>query len=57
MTYANGPGMNYTVVDGAAARIDLTNTNTTSFDYVQQAAAYNDFETHGGEDVAIYAIG
>lgn len=35
----------------------MTNAETEGKDYVQEAAVYRKFETHGGEDVAIYARG
>ena len=38
-------------------RPDLTNVDTTAPDYLQEAAIPLSAETHGGEDVPIYAIG
>ena len=49
--YANGPG----AID--AVRSDLTETNTQSIDYRQQALVPMGAETHGGDDVAIFASG
>jgi alkaline phosphatase len=51
LSYANGPG----AVDGA--REDLTHVDTTARDYRQQALVPLGSETHGGEDVPIYASG
>lgn len=48
--YANGPG-------ARAARPDLTAIDTTSPDYLQEATVPLDSETHGGEDVPVFAIG
>jgi alkaline phosphatase len=48
--YANGPGARGT-------RIDLTDVDTTDPDFVQEATVPLGNETHGGEDVAIYAAG
>lgn len=53
LSYANGPGAN---VDGKP-RDDLTGIDTTAPDYRQQALVPAQSETHGGEDVAIYASG
>lgn len=49
--YMNGPG----AVVGE--RPDLTVVDTTAPDFKQQALVPTDSETHGGEDVAIYARG
>lgn len=49
--YANGPGAH------AGTRADLTRVDTGSLDYLQQAAVPMLQETHGGEDVAVYAHG
>jgi alkaline phosphatase len=50
--YANGPG--YT---GDGPRPDLSAIDTMHPDYLQEAAIPLEDETHGGEDVAIYADG
>lgn len=59
--YANGPGFNYTVVndtDGPrVARPNITQELAEGWDYEQLAAVPRDSETHGGDDVAIYAVG
>jgi len=49
LQYANGPG--------ARAHADLTNVDTAAKDYKQDALILMESETHGGEDVAIFARG
>ncbi len=51
--YANGPGAE---PDGKP-RANLSNVDTTAHDHRQQALVPMRSETHGGEDVAIYASG
>lgn len=51
--YANGPG--YVHVNGTRANVSAVDYNDD--EYMQQAAVPLDAETHGGEDVAIYAKG
>ena len=41
----------------AVARPDLTNVDTTAPDYMQESAVPMSSETHGGEDVPVYARG
>ncbi|MDX2236555.1 MAG: alkaline phosphatase [Hyphomonadaceae bacterium] len=56
--YANGPGSVYADGQGGAeGRADLRSVDTTAPDYRQQALVPLGSETHGGEDVAIYAWG
>ena len=55
LTYANGPGHRDPTKEGV--ELDLSNTDTEAFDFKQAAAVPLRFETHGGEDVAIYASG
>lgn len=43
--------------DNGASRVDLTNVDTTALNFMQEAAVPFNSETHGGEDVAIFAIG
>lgn len=50
--YQNGPGAIKTI-----PRPDLSATDTTDPDFKQQSAVPLASETHGGEDVAIFAIG
>ncbi len=49
--YANGPGSR------GAERPDLTDSQVTDSNYKQEANIPLSSETHGGEDVAIYATG
>ncbi|XP_026092215.1 intestinal-type alkaline phosphatase-like [Carassius auratus] len=51
--YANGPGYNY--VNGTRGNVSAV--DHFSEEYMQQAAVPLESETHGGEDVAIYAKG
>uniref|UniRef100_A0A672MVH4 Alkaline phosphatase n=1 Tax=Sinocyclocheilus grahami TaxID=75366 RepID=A0A672MVH4_SINGR len=53
LMYGNGPGIKIT----DNKRPDIRNVDTTDKDYVQQSAAPLDSETHGGEDVALFARG
>ncbi|KAA0196437.1 hypothetical protein HAZT_HAZT010171 [Hyalella azteca] len=60
ITYTNGPGwIGSYVVDenGNAARRNLTDDDVTSYDYVHSAGALRYSETHGGDDVALFAVG
>ncbi|KAM7304590.1 alkaline phosphatase, tissue-nonspecific isozyme-like, partial [Ixodes scapularis] len=50
LSYANGP-------KGAQELKNLTEEETTSVDFVQPATFFRRSETHGGEDVAVYAEG
>ncbi len=50
LTYANGPG-------AKTVRPDLNEVDTADPDYKQEAIVPLDSETHGGEDVAIFATG
>lgn len=52
LVYANGPG--YVGDDG---RPDLSNVDTTGPDYLQEATVPMGSETHGGDDVGIWATG
>lgn len=54
LLYGNGPGYAQTTPTG---RHDLTGFNTQDINFVQQAAVPRKYETHGGEDVPVYAIG
>uniref|UniRef100_A0A672MDR7 alkaline phosphatase n=1 Tax=Sinocyclocheilus grahami TaxID=75366 RepID=A0A672MDR7_SINGR len=51
--YGNGPG--YQIANGT--RPDMNATNSSNNEYLQQAAVPLDSETHGSEDVAIFAKG
>ncbi|XP_071534051.1 alkaline phosphatase-like [Panulirus ornatus] len=59
LMYANGPGYNYSVMPGThqVMRPNITEDEVISWDYTQLAAVPKDSETHGGDDVAIYALG
>ncbi|XP_037509795.1 alkaline phosphatase [Rhipicephalus sanguineus] len=48
--YGNGPSV-------AVDRSNMTEWETSSMNYTQQAAFPKRLETHGGEDVAVFAIG
>ncbi|XP_045126148.1 alkaline phosphatase-like isoform X1 [Portunus trituberculatus] len=50
LMYANGPGYNNT-------RPNITAEDTRDWEYTQLATVPRDSETHGGDDVAIYARG
>ena len=51
--YWDGPG----AVPAGETRADLTNVDTTDPDYIQQAIVPFSSETHGGDDVAVFAMG
>ncbi|MBN3315750.1 PPBT protein, partial [Atractosteus spatula] len=53
LMYGNGPG--HKIVNNK--RPDIRGVDTTSNTYVQQSAVPMDTETHGGEDVAVFARG
>jgi alkaline phosphatase len=53
--YANGPG--FVAPTPAAPRPDLTAVDTTALDYLQEATVPLGAETHGGEDVGVWARG
>ena len=55
--YANGPNWNVTWNGTHAVREDLAGVDTTAWEYQQPAGIRMAEETHGGEDVAIYASG
>ncbi|CAL4059846.1 unnamed protein product, partial [Meganyctiphanes norvegica] len=62
LMYANGPGSNYTVaVDDtgvySSVRLNLTGAPINSWEYTQMSTVPRESETHGGDDVAIYASG
>ncbi|XP_035224603.1 alkaline phosphatase-like [Stegodyphus dumicola] len=54
LLYANGPGYNRNFPTG---RENLTGTDTEDKNYVQQSAVPRRWDTHGGEDVPVYAHG
>ncbi|CAH1406601.1 unnamed protein product [Nezara viridula] len=57
--YANSGKANYhyTAVNGTVVREDPSKVDTTSWDYGHQAAVLQNENTHGGNDVFIYATG
>jgi len=55
LSYANGPGFS-NAFDGNG-RVDLTNVDTTANNFKQPATVPLASETHGGDDVGIFAIG
>ncbi|MBL4800772.1 MAG: alkaline phosphatase [Emcibacter sp.] len=55
--YYSGPGAIQPESWSVVPRSDLTNIDTEAKDYIQQAVVPHRSETHGGEDVAIYADG
>ena len=57
--YANGPGACKLIEEGEydCTRADLTGVDTKAADFQQQALVYLGSETHGGEDVAVFASG
>ncbi|XP_064096249.1 alkaline phosphatase, tissue-nonspecific isozyme-like isoform X3 [Macrobrachium nipponense] len=59
LTFANGHGFNYSFNGNEVVRPNLTGVDTTDKDFVSLAAmpTYYDSETHGGEDVAAFAVG
>ncbi|XP_042903136.1 alkaline phosphatase [Parasteatoda tepidariorum] len=54
LIYANGPGYNQNSQGG---RENLTSINTEDKNYIQQSAVPRRWDTHGGEDVPVYAEG
>jgi alkaline phosphatase len=66
LSYSNGPGAYFppvgkdedkTKAQPAGVRPDLTDVDTTTVDYLQPATVPMASETHGGDDVAVYAWG
>jgi alkaline phosphatase len=62
--YANGPSALFAGIEKGATepkpagvRPDLTSIDTAAVDYLQPSLVPLESETHGGEDVAIYATG
>ncbi|XP_017862511.1 PREDICTED: membrane-bound alkaline phosphatase [Drosophila arizonae] len=55
LSYANGPGFVNTYDDHG--RMDLSNADTEDADFQFQATVPLKSETHGGEDVAVFASG
>uniref|UniRef100_T1J1A3 Alkaline phosphatase n=1 Tax=Strigamia maritima TaxID=126957 RepID=T1J1A3_STRMM len=57
LMYTNGPGYRYTNDSDPLAAINVTGQKTEDPDYKQLAGFPMKYETHGGEDVAVYATG
>ncbi|XP_071445254.1 alkaline phosphatase-like [Hetaerina americana] len=58
LSYATGMGYHYFCnKSGIVQRADPAEENTTSYEYVHQAAILRDEGTHGGGDVVVYATG
>ena len=60
LSYANGDSFYdhvYVYNETFVARTDLEGVDTTTFEFRQAATAWKDRETHGGDDVAIFARG
>ena len=55
LNYANGPGS--VCSNEGCTRPDLMDVDTEANDYLQQSLVPSGAETHGGEDVAIFATG
>ncbi|GFS34737.1 alkaline phosphatase, tissue-nonspecific isozyme [Nephila pilipes] len=54
LLYANGPGYNHNFPSG---RENLTSVNTEDKNFIQQSAVPRRWDSHGGEDVPVYAHG
>lgn len=57
ISYANGPGYKKHVDTDAGVRLDVRQMDTSKSNFVFPAMLPKDSETHGGEDVAVYASG
>lgn len=59
LSYANGPGYNtnYLKEDGAVKRKNLRSINMKNKDFMFPSAVPLESETHGGDDVAVFASG
>lgn len=57
LSYANGPGYVNTYDETTGLRKDLSKMNIDHLDFEYQATVPLDSETHGGDDVGIYASG
>ncbi|XP_076036410.1 uncharacterized protein LOC143022195 [Oratosquilla oratoria] len=54
LLYGNGPGYSHSTPTG---RQDISGYNSKGINFVQQSAVPRKYETHGGEDVPVYATG
>ncbi|BFF97478.1 membrane-bound alkaline phosphatase [Drosophila madeirensis] len=57
LSYANGPGNAANTYSSSSGRVDLSHVDTTSADFRFQATVPLSSETHGAEDVAVFASG
>ncbi|XP_076451761.1 alkaline phosphatase-like isoform X2 [Babylonia areolata] len=57
LVYGNGPGFTGLHDPSLPGRQNVTDAIATNISYLQQSIVPMDYETHGGEDVAIYARG
>lgn len=57
LSYANGPGFEANMNQTSFRRVDPLTLDTTASEYTWPALLPLAKETHGGEDVAVYAVG
>jgi len=57
ISYANGPGFSFHYDNKTGFWRDLSNVDTQADDFQQLGSFHFDYETHGGEDVPLYAVG
>ena len=57
ISYANGPGFSFHYNSTTGSYNDLTSVDTNADEFQQMSTFYLDYETHGGEDVPLYATG
>ena len=57
IAYTNGPGFSYHYNTSTGFWRDLASVDTANDDFQQMATFYLNDETHGGEDVPLYAVG
>ena len=57
ISYANGPGFNVNFNQTTGFWNTLSKEMTEADDYRMMSTFYSEMETHGGEDVPVYAIG
>ncbi|XP_045593013.2 alkaline phosphatase [Procambarus clarkii] len=57
LMFTTGPGFNYTTDGNNVTRHDPNTHDTRDLDYQSLAAVPKKWETHGGEDVAVWAAG
>lgn len=57
LSYANGPSFSEHFNEATGERVDPLTMDIASLDFVYPSAVPLDSETHGGDDVVIYASG